>query len=105
MFSTGDTAPILRPGWTSFTSPNAVKAVAFDQEGNLWTGGPGGAVQWRPDGTYTQYTVEHGLARNSINSIAVAPDGALWFGTDSGVSRFDGKGWTTYTAADRRPGE
>ncbi len=76
-FTAGETAPILQPGWTSYTNANEVTDMDFDQDGNLWTGGPGGAVQWRPDGTYTQYTVEHGLARNWVNSIAVAPDGAL----------------------------
>ena len=28
---------------------------------------------------------------------AVGPDGALWFGTDHGASRFHGKAWATYT--------
>lgn len=32
--------------------------------------------------------------------IGVAPDGALWFATSAGVSRFDGASWTTYTEAD-----
>jgi ligand-binding sensor domain-containing protein len=30
----------------------------------------------------------------------VASDGALWFGTRGGVSRFDGGTWTTYTTDD-----
>jgi ligand-binding sensor domain-containing protein len=85
---------------TGAADASEVTAVAFDQDGNLWTGGPDGAVHWRPDGTYTQYTVEHGLPHNGVNAIAVAPDGALWFGTWGGVSRFDGKHWTTYTTAD-----
>ena len=44
--------------------------------------GTGGVVRWDPtDGTYTKYTVEDGPANNQVYSIAVAPDGALWFGT------------------------
>ncbi|MBN1485583.1 MAG: hypothetical protein JXA37_12775 [Chloroflexia bacterium] len=43
---------------------------------------------------------EDELAGYLVLSIAVAPDGALWFGTDGGVSRFDGTSWTTYTTAD-----
>ena len=36
-----------------------------------------------------------------MSSIVVAPDGALWFLTSgSGVSRYDGKTWTTYTHDD-----
>ena len=29
-----------------------------------------------------------GLASNVVHAIAVAPDGALWFGTEGGVSRY-----------------
>ncbi len=37
----------------------------------------------------------------SPDDIAVALDGAVWFGTDGyGASRFDGKTWTTYTTAN-----
>ena len=62
--------------------------VAFDRDGNLWSAGSGGAVRWDPtDGTYTKYTVDDGLADNQVWFIAVAPDGALWFGTVGGVSR------------------
>lgn len=32
--------------------------------------------------------------------IVVAPNGALWFGTVSDVSRFDGESWTTFTKDD-----
>jgi ligand-binding sensor domain-containing protein len=31
--------------------------------------------------------------------VAIAPDAAVWFATDAGVSRFDGKAWTTFTTA------
>jgi ligand-binding sensor domain-containing protein len=29
----------------------------------------------------------------------------LWAGTDHGLSRFDGRAWTAYTAEDGLPGE
>jgi hypothetical protein len=38
-----------------------------------------------------------------VTAIAVAPDGAVWIGTQpkrgekGGVARFDGEAWTTYT--------
>lgn len=38
---------------------------------------------------------------NFVSSVAVAFDGAVWFGTDGlGVSRFDGETWTTFTVLD-----
>ena len=42
-----------------------------------------------------------------MTCITIAPDGALWFGTSNwllaeghGLSRFDGKSWTSYTSAN-----
>jgi ligand-binding sensor domain-containing protein len=35
-----------------------------------------------------------------VHAVAFAPDGAVWFGTERGASRFDGKTWITYTVAD-----
>jgi ligand-binding sensor domain-containing protein len=43
---------------------------------------------------------EDGLASNRVRKIAVTSDGVLWFGTDKGLSRYDGKQWTTYTQKD-----
>jgi hypothetical protein len=37
------------------------------------------------------------LADKHLRAIAVAPDGALWLGTDWGVLRFDGTTWTSPT--------
>ena len=38
--------------------------------------------------TWTTYTIKDGLAHDDVWSIAVAPDGGLWFGTEGGgVSR------------------
>ena len=36
-----------------------------------------------------------GLADNPVWAVAVAPDGALWFGTEAGASRFDRKSWSS----------
>ncbi len=41
-------------------------------------------------------TTAHGLAGNRISSSAVTRDGTAWFGTHEGLSRFDGRNWTTY---------
>jgi ligand-binding sensor domain-containing protein len=38
-----------------------------------------------------------------VGAVAVTPDGALWFNTVNGVSRFDGQTRTTYTTADGLP--
>ena len=53
------------------------------------------------DYSWTTYRSGDGLANDRVEAIAVAPDGALWFGTyGGGASRFDGENWTTYTTED-----
>ena len=55
--------------------------------------------------TYTSinniiHTENSVLAGNYINAILKDSTGILWFGTDNGVSKFDGTNWTTYTKTD-----
>jgi ligand-binding sensor domain-containing protein len=47
--------------------------------------------------SWTTYTKQDGLASNEVTALAVAPDGTLWIGTTSGLSRFDGTAWESYT--------
>ena len=46
------------------------------------------------------YTTANGLANNTVWSIAIDAQGNKWFGTDAGVSEFNGTNWKTYTTAD-----
>lgn len=51
--------------------------------------------------TITNYTTEDGLLHNSVNSVWVDADDNIWFGTQEGVSRFNGLDeWNSYTEAD-----
>ncbi len=70
-----------------------------------------GAVRYDPS-TFISYTTADGLAANSTWQSFVAADGALWFGHDSsasatpwapvaGVSRFDGRQFTTFAETSR----
>jgi ligand-binding sensor domain-containing protein len=34
----------------------------------------------------------NGLPSNTVRAIAQTPDGVLWFGTDGGLAKFDGRG-------------
>jgi len=51
-------------------------------------------------GTWRTFTYLDGLAGNSISSIHRDPDGILWFGTASGVSRYDGERFINFTTED-----
>ena len=51
-------------------------------------------------GVWRRYNYNDGLASDSVNSISLAPDGALWIATQGGASRFDGMTFQNWTAAD-----
>lgn len=116
---------LAQPGWTKLTTreglvDNQVRAIAVAPDGALWFGTTpavstsgklltsGGVSRLAPDGTWTTFTTEDGLASNDVRAIAVGPDGALWFSTQApasvygrGVSRLAPDGtWTTFTTED-----
>ena len=47
--------------------------------------------------TFTNYTNTDGLASNNVLCVAVDQSDNVWFGTQAGVSKFDGVAWTSYT--------
>lgn len=79
-------------------NPDYVFAVKVDNHRQgVWFGTWGGGVSFFSfDGSWRSYTNRDGLAGNIVYSIAQEPDGTLWFGTNRGASRFDGKKWTTF---------
>jgi len=51
-------------------------------------------------GNWRNYTYFDGLAHTSVNAICRAPDGMMWFGTEGGVSRYDGKEFVNFTTKE-----
>jgi len=51
-------------------------------------------------GWWRTYTYLDGLADNSVNSIENDASGRIWFGTQTGLSVFDGMTFTTFTRKD-----
>ena len=58
-------------------------------------------AQHRP---YRHYDVEHGLAGSTVYCVQQDSAGYLWFGTATGLSRFDGTQFRHFTTADGLPG-
>ena len=87
--------------WTNYTNGNMINSIVA-QNDYVWCATSGGVVRWdKSDSIYTKYTTVQGLCHNVVNSIAIGPDGILWFGTEGGgVSIFDDKTWKTYTTED-----
>lgn len=51
--------------------------------------------------TWETYTINNsGLVSNNVRAVVVDENGIKWFGTDSGLSRFDGSSWKTYQATN-----
>jgi hypothetical protein len=53
---------------------------------------------------YKHYDVQNGLANSTIHSIFQDKDGFLWLGTESGLCRYDGSQFKTFTVKDGLPG-
>ncbi|MFT5184673.1 MAG: ligand-binding sensor domain-containing protein [Flavobacteriales bacterium] len=50
--------------------------------------------------TFTSYTEEDGLVNNTVLCVDVDENDDVWFGTQEGISFFDGSDWTNYTSDD-----
>ena len=98
------------------TSPNQIRAILIDREGDLWTGGPGGVtyrggpgivVHWDlSTGKPTVYTPKDGIPNAFVLSIAQTGNGAIWIGTwGGGIPRFDGVEWQSFTTKDGLPSD
>ncbi len=85
-------------------NPNYVFAVHAATDGSVWAGTWGGGAARFDGQSWRNYTVKDGLAGNIVYSIAQEKGGALWFGTDKGLTRYDGKSWQTLGRKDGLPG-
>ncbi|MDE2998110.1 MAG: SpoIIE family protein phosphatase [Gemmatimonadota bacterium] len=54
------------------------------------------SVETAPVMDWTVYQYRDGLAHNVVTSVVQARDGAMWFATRGGISRYDGQSWRTY---------
>jgi len=87
-------------------------AIAQDSNGGLWFGTDGSGVAYFDGEGFVTFSSRDGLAGNIINAIVQDQNGVMWFGTGSeaygqwfevkgsGVSRYDSKGFATFTSRD-----
>jgi len=100
---------------------NEVRAIAEFPDGVMWFGTRSGLVRYdpakvgrvaprapdetqrtgargatRPTSRFTTFTQSNGLAGNNIQALARDPMGALWIGTSTGLSRYDGQTFTNF---------
>jgi len=79
-----------------------VTAIAQDKSGNMWFGSEEyGVVRWTKDGQLTLFTSKHGLGDDNGYALVADADNNIWVGTlNHGLSKYDGKAWTTYSLLD-----
>ena len=85
--------PILMPS-------DDVKSFHLDKKGVKWLGTDAGIAKHIGNNTLEQWTVystDEGLINNYVQAITDDKDGNLWFGTQGGISVFDGSKFTNYT--------
>lgn len=76
-------------------SANNVKSIVRDRRGSVWFATSDG-VAVRKGNSFTNYTVDDGLANNQVNKLLVATDGTIWAATQNGASSFSGGTWKSY---------
>lgn len=59
--------------------------------------------QLGPDLLFRNISIESGLSQNSVLSVALDFEGFLWFGTESGLNKFDGYQFTIYLPVEGDP--
>lgn len=62
-----------------------------DKRGDLWFGTTGEGVYRYNGKAFTQFTVKDGLSNNKVWSVLEDMSGNIWFGTDDGISLYNGK--------------
>jgi ligand-binding sensor domain-containing protein len=65
-----------------------IGSVAIDDGGVLWAATSGQGVVRFDGNDWTQFTSADGLLDNGTFSVAIDQDGALWVGSNLGLSRY-----------------
>lgn len=98
--------------WYNFTTSdglidNTIQAIHVSSSG-VWLGTDFGVSyvdlpNLFSGGIITSYTTADGLGNNVIKCINKDSDGNIWFGTNSGVTKFDGNNWFSIGTSDGLP--
>jgi ligand-binding sensor domain-containing protein/signal transduction histidine kinase len=84
--------------WRTVSTPEELQYHAdymcSTSKGELWIGSRNYGVLHHNGSKWEKYTIEDGLASNSISYIMPESDSCIWIATDKGISKFDGKSWS-----------
>ncbi len=74
-----------------------------DDGETLWFGTSAGVFKYQDGRCVANITTQDGLASDNVQAIGQDAEGVVFFGTQSGLSRFDGKTLQTFTTEDGLP--
>ena len=90
--------------WGPINMPSDdVKSFHIDRKAVKWLGTDSGIARHIGDDTldnWTVFTTDNGLVHNYVQTITDDLSGNIWFGTQGGISVFDGTKFTNYTKAN-----
>lgn len=66
-----------------------IRHIGIAPDGAVWLADYWEGVVRIDETSWTKYSMADGLGSNIVNDIYFAPDGSIWFATDSGVTRLD----------------
>jgi ligand-binding sensor domain-containing protein len=76
--------------WSRFEWPGSgwVESVAVAPDGAVWAGYEGLGRFDPATGTWRIFTTDDGLVHQEVRAIHITPEGVVWVGTPSGISRY-----------------
>ena len=68
-------------------NPNYIVSMLVDSKNRVWCGTWGGGLSVFENGKFSTYTTNEGLAGNYVSVVKEAPDGTIWVGANTGLSK------------------
>jgi ligand-binding sensor domain-containing protein len=93
-------AAALAPDFDTTLVSQYIRSIFQDSKGNLWFGTIGEGVVRYDVKTLTYFSNPDGFKNNTVYAINEDKSGHMWFGTDQGVYKYDGKTFRQYNQKD-----
>ncbi len=102
--TTGGVSKFTGSAWTNYKTTeglanNLVQSIAVEGT-NIWFGCYGGVSKFNGTTFTNYYQGVNGPIGFSVNAVAIDGSGNKLFGTDLGVSVYNGSAWTSYTTSN-----
>lgn len=88
---------------TSKVSSAHFFSVLEDRKGNFWFASIGSGVYYYNGKSFRNFTTKDGLVNDRVTNIYEDKTGSIWFGTEAGASRYDGKSFKTFKMKEVLP--